>query len=140
MDVDKTVIVIDDDAELCTLLRCLFESVNLKVQTFTNAHSFLHCYDPRQRACLIIDVRMPGMSGIELLEHLNSARNRLSIIIITGYGDVPMAVRAMKAGAEDFMIKPVNPQHLLETTQRCFNKNQNKVPLSEVDVGNALIL
>ena len=122
---DKTVIVIDDDPEICQSFRWLFESVKLKVHTFTNAQLFLDCYDLKQPACLIIDVRMPALSGIELLEHLNSVRNQLSFIMITGYADVPMAVRAMKAGASDFITKPVNQQHLLEITQKCLNIQNN---------------
>jgi two-component system response regulator TtrR len=131
MDV-KTVLVIDDDLEVCRSFRWLFESVNLRVQIYSSAESFLNGYDLNQRACLIIDVRMPVMSGIELLEHLNLVRHKLSIIMITGYGDIQMAVRAMKAGAVDFILKPVNHQHLLEMTQRCLN-NQNSVNLLEDD-------
>ncbi|WP_058534747.1 response regulator transcription factor [Legionella saoudiensis] len=119
------VIIVDDDPEICASFRWLFESVNLRVQTYDNAKDFLDNYDANQYGCLIIDVRMPIISGLELLEYLNTTKNQLSVIIITGYGDIPMAVRAMKAGAADFILKPVNHQDLLEITQSCLKKNQN---------------
>ncbi|QMT60892.1 response regulator transcription factor [Legionella sp. PC997] len=119
---NSAVFVVDDDPEICQSFRWLFESVNIPVRTYENAEAFLDSYDSMQKGCLIIDVRMPLMSGLELLEHLNASRNQLSIIMITGYGDIPMAVRAMKAGATDFILKPVNHQHLLEITQKCLKK------------------
>ncbi|KTD01817.1 response regulator transcription factor [Fluoribacter gormanii] len=122
---NAAVFVVDDDPEICQSFRWLFESVNIPVHTYDNAKSFLDSYDNMQKGCLIIDVRMPLMSGLELLEHLNVSRNPLSIIMITGYGDIPMAVRAMKAGATDFILKPVNHQHLLEITQKCLKKTHS---------------
>ncbi len=119
---DAAVFVVDDDPVICQSFRWLFESVNIPVRTYESAKDFLDCYSCKQKGCLIIDVRMPVMSGLELLEHLNTLRNQLSVIMITGYGDIPMAVRAMKAGATDFILKPVNHQHLLEITQKCLKK------------------
>ncbi|WP_454780433.1 response regulator transcription factor [Legionella sp. WA2022007384] len=116
-----TVFIVDDDPEICQSFQWLFESINLSVQTFKNAKDFLDNYT-NQPGCLIIDVRMPIMSGLELLEHLNSLNAPLPVIVITGYGDISMAIRAMKAGAEDFILKPVNHQSLLETTQKCLKK------------------
>lgn len=136
--VDATVFVIDDDPEICQSFRWLFESVSLKVKTFLDAHSFLESYDPNQKGCLIIDVRMPVMSGLELLEHINLTKNQLSVIMITGYGDIPMVVRAMKAGASDFILKPVNHQHLLEITQKCLKKLQNKMFQPQPNFHNCL--
>ncbi|KTD42297.1 response regulator transcription factor [Legionella parisiensis] len=124
MSSDKIVFVVDDDPDICQSFRWLFESINLQVQTYENAKKFLDSYN-NQPGCLIIDVRMPIMSGLELLEHLNSSQNKLPVIVITGYGDISMAIRAMKAGAEDFILKPVNHQILLETTQKCLKKNNN---------------
>ncbi|WP_454781800.1 response regulator transcription factor [Legionella sp. WA2022007384] len=121
---EAAVSVVDDDPEIRQSFRWLFESVNIPVCTYENAESFLDSYDYMQKGCLIIDVRMPLMSGLELLEYLNASRNQLSMIMITGYGDIPMAVRAMKAGASDFILKPVNHQHLLEITQKCLKKIQ----------------
>ncbi|KTD74133.1 response regulator transcription factor [Legionella tucsonensis] len=119
---NATVFVVDDDPEICQSFRWLFESVNIPVKTYENAKTFLDNYDVTQKGCLIIDVRMPIMSGLELLEYINPLRNQVSVIMITGYGDIAMAVRAMKAGAADFILKPVNHQHLLEITQKCLKK------------------
>lgn len=119
---NATVFVVDDDPEICQSFRWLFESVNIPVKTYENAKIFLDDYDVTQKGCLIIDVRMPIMSGLELLEYINPLRNQVSVIMITGYGDIAMAVRAMKAGAADFILKPVNHQHLLEITQKCLKK------------------
>ena len=119
-----TVFVVDDDPEICKSFQWLFESINLPVQTYKNAKDFLGSYT-NQPGCLIIDVRMPIMSGLELLEQLNSSHTQLPVIIITGYGDISMAIRAMKAGAEDFILKPVNHQNLLEVTQKCLKKIKN---------------
>ncbi|CAM2926126.1 two-component response regulator [Legionella steigerwaltii] len=123
---DAAVFIVDDDPEICQALRWLFESVNIPVYTYANAKDFLESYNFKQKGCLIIDVRMPIMSGLELLEqHLNKSRTQLSVIMITGYGDISMAVRAMKAGASDFILKPVNHQHLLEITQKCLKQTFN---------------
>lgn len=130
---NTTVYIVDDDPQICKSFRWLFESVNLKVETYENAKNFLDNYNETQNGCLIIDVRMPIMSGIEVLEHLNTKNNQLAVIIITGYGDIPMAVRAMKAGAYDFLLKPVNHQDLLEVTQKCLKKNQINIPRSQSD-------
>ena len=120
---NQTVFIIDDDPNLLEALRSLFELIHLKVETYGDAQSFLNNYKYYNEGCLIIDVRMPGMSGLELLEHLSSQKNRLPIIVITGYGDIAMAIRAMKAGAYDFILKPFNDQHLIETIQKCIDKS-----------------
>lgn len=135
---NATVYIVDDDPQICKSFRWLFESVNLKVETYENAKNFLDNYNETQNGCLITDVRMPIMSGIELLEHLNTKNNQLAVIIITGYGDIPMAVRAMKAGAYDFILKPVNHQDLLEVTQKCLKKNQITIPRPQSDFSERL--
>ncbi|WP_392537801.1 response regulator transcription factor [Legionella sp. 227] len=127
---NTTVFIVDDDPEICKSFRWLFESINLQVQTYETAKDFLDNYK-NQSGCLIIDVRMPVMSGLELLEQLNESKNQLPIIIITGYGDISMAIRAMKAGAEDFILKPVNHQNLLEISQRCLKKIKSNITLSQ---------
>ncbi|KTC78822.1 response regulator transcription factor [Legionella cherrii] len=129
---NTTVFIVDDDPEICKSFRWLFESINLQVQTYETAKDFLDNYN-NQSGCLIIDVRMPVMSGLELLEQLNESKNQLPIIIITGYGDITMAIRAMKAGAEDFILKPVNHQNLLDITQRCLKKIKSNMTLSQTD-------
>jgi len=125
--VDKqTIYVIDDEIEICEGLRWLLESVNFRVETYNNAKIFLDNFHSNQcLGCAIIDVRMPILSGLELLETLKVQGSHLPVIIITGYGDIPMAVRAMKAGAIDFVLKPINPEQLLKTVQDCL-KNQIK--------------
>lgn len=111
---EQTVFVVDDDQAVARSLRWLFESVQLQVETFSSAQSFLDGYDSSKPGCLVLDVRMPGMSGLDLQERLAAQRIHLPIIFITGHGDVQMAVRAVKAGAFDFVEKPFNDQDLLE--------------------------
>ncbi len=115
---DSTVFVVDDDVALCQSLSWLLGSVGLVVETFNSAQAFLESYDPLRRGCLLLDIRMKGMSGFELQEKLISLGNRLPTVMITGHGDIPMAVRAMKAGAVDFITKPFNDQLLLDLVQR----------------------
>ncbi len=111
---EATVFVVDDDAAVRDSLRWLLESVGLRVQTYDSGQSFLAAFDPDQPGCLVLDVRMPGMSGLELQERLNHLDATLPVIIITGHSDVPMAVRAMKAGAFDFIEKPFSDQLLMD--------------------------
>src|SRR4029078_6388021 len=101
MNKDQTTVIhiIDDDPEICKALQWLFESVELNVKTYENAKKFLTKYNSTLRGCIILDVRMPCMSGLELLDKLNALNNTMPIIIISGHGDIPMAVRAMKSGA-----------------------------------------
>ena len=110
----ETVFVVDDDEAMRDSIHWLLESVNLQTKMFDCASDFLDFCDPEQKGCLLLDVRMSGMSGMELLETLKSRDVMLPIIIITGHGDVPMAVRALKNGAFDFVQKPFNAQELLD--------------------------
>ncbi len=112
---EPTVFVVDDDEAMRESLTWLIESVGLKVESFASADEFLRSYYPGQSGCLLLDVRMPGMSGLELQTHLREQQLTVPVIIITGHGDVPMAVRAMKAGAVDFIEKPFNDEQLLES-------------------------
>lgn len=111
---EPTVFVVDDDEAMRDSLQWLLRSVGLAVDCFASAEAFLAAYDPRRPGCLVLDVRMPGMSGLELQQRLADQGSALPVIVITGHGDVPMAVRAMKAGAIDFIEKPFNNQALLE--------------------------
>ena len=116
---DATVFIVDDDQAVARSLRWLIETVRLKVETFASAQAFLDSYDETKPGCLVLDVRMPGMSGLELQERLAARRDyHLPIIFITGHGDVQMAVRAVQAGAYDFVEKPFNDQDLLDRIQR----------------------
>ncbi len=112
-----TVFIVDDDAAVRDAIRWLMEQVKLKVQVFASADEFLANYMPGTRGCIILDIRMPGMSGLELQERLKAAGALIPIIVITGHGDVSIAVRAMKAGAVEFLQKPFNDQVLLDTVQ-----------------------
>jgi len=112
-----TVFIVDDDPAVRDAIRWLMEQVKLRVQVFASADEFLANYVPGTRGCLILDIRMPGMSGLELQERLKAAGGVIPVIIITGHGDVSIAVRAMKAGAVEFLQKPFHDQVLLDTVQ-----------------------
>lgn len=108
------VFVVDDDEAMCDSVQWLMESVNLDARVFGCAVDFLESCSPDQEGCLLLDVRMPGMSGMALLEELKPRNITLPVIIITGHGDVPMAVRALKQGAFDFIQKPFHAHDLLD--------------------------
>ena len=118
MQPESTVFVVDDDPDFRKSLRWLIESVELKVETHASAQEFLDAYTNSSPGCVVLDVRMPGMSGLELQEHLQADGVDIPIIIVTAYGDVPMAVRAMKGGAVNFIEKPFNDQLLLDQIQQ----------------------
>ncbi len=124
MDNDKPVVfVVDDDEAICESLRLLIGDIGLEVRTFTNGRQFLEAYDSSRPGCLVLDVRMSGMSGLELQSRLSELGIRIPIIVITGHADVPMAVEAMKAGAVDFIEKPFRDQVLLDSIQRAVEKD-----------------
>lgn len=122
---NPTVFVIDDDPNILEALRWLLESIELNVQCFESSIRFLENYHPNSYGCIVADVRMPIMGGIQLLKELNSRKNRLPVIILTAYADIPMAVNAMKVGAVDFISKPFNNQHLIEQIQKSIANNLN---------------
>ncbi len=113
-DSRPTVFVVDDDEAVRDSLAELIDSIGRPVETFDSAQVFLDAYDPARAGCLVLDVRMPGMSGLDLQERLNERHAILPIIFITGHGDVPMAVEAMQRGAAEFLQKPFRDQDLLE--------------------------
>ncbi len=113
-----TVFVVDDDQAVRESLALLVQSVGLEAETFASAGDFLDAYRPDRHGCLITDIRMPGMSGLELQERLSADGHHIPIIVLTGFGDVPTAVRALKGGAVDFVEKPFNPQSLLDLVQQ----------------------
>lgn len=119
-----TVFVVDDDQSVRDSLRWLLESAAIAVETFSSAQKFLDAYDRQRAGCLLLDVRMPGMSGLELQERLSREELSLPVIIITGHADVQMAVRAMKFGAVDFVEKPFNDQVLLECVQHAIHQDR----------------
>lgn len=128
---EPMVYIIDDDITLLKAVSWLLESVDFKVITYTSAVEYLNSYNNQQCGCLLVDVRMPQMSGLELQEELAQRKNQLPIIIMSGHGDIAMAVRAMKAGAFDFIVKPFNDQMLLEIIQKAINKDRQRSPVLE---------
>ncbi len=136
MQPEPTVYVVDDDPAVRQSFKWLVGSIGLRVQTFDSAQSFMRDYDPAEAGCLVVDVRMPGMSGIELQEKLANEGITIPIIVVTAYGDVPTAVRAMKRGAVDFIEKPYNDQAMLDRIQLCIERDarmrQNKQTEREV--------
>ena len=120
---DATVFVVDDDTSVRTALKRLIQSVGFKVETFDSAQAFLKHGTHDGPACLVLDVRMPGMSGIELQQQLTKAGLGMPIIFITGHGNIPMSVQAMKAGAVDFIEKPFEDQKLIDAINLAIKKN-----------------
>ncbi len=116
--VKPVVFVVDDDEAICRSLCLLIEDIGLEVRTYNSAPEFLDAYAPSQPGCLVLDVRMSGMSGLELQAKLKTLGHGVPTIIITGHGDVPMAVEAMKSGAFDFIEKPFRDQVLLDSIQK----------------------
>ena len=117
-----TVYVVDDDEAVRDSLQWLLEGKDYRVRCFESAEAFLARFDPREVACLIADIRMDGMSGMELQDRLIERQSPLPIVFITGHGDVPMAVETMKKGALDFIQKPFNEEHLLPLVERMLDK------------------
>jgi FixJ family two-component response regulator len=113
-----TVYVVDDDEAVCDSLQWLLEGKDYRVRCFDSAESFLSRYDPNEVACLIVDIRMGGMTGLELQNRLIENQSPLPIMFITGHGDVPMAVDTMKKGAMDFIQKPFNEEQLAGLVER----------------------
>ncbi|MBI2586683.1 MAG: response regulator transcription factor [Rhodospirillales bacterium] len=118
MTAEKTVYVVDDNAAVRRFLSGLIRSVGLRVETYATAQEFLDAYEAGSPGCLLLDIRMPGMSGLELQAELERREIDLPVIILTGHGDVKVAVHAMKAGAIDFIEKPFNNELLLHGLQK----------------------
>jgi two-component system, LuxR family, response regulator FixJ len=117
-DPQPIVFVVDDDRAMRDSLRWLLESIGLSVRTYATAAEFLHDHDPAQPGCLVLDVRMPGMSGLDLQTELAQRGAELPTIVVTGHAEVAMAVRAVKAGAIDFIEKPFSDQLLLDRVRQ----------------------
>jgi FixJ family two-component response regulator len=112
------VFVVDDDDSMCESLRSLIRSAGLNVETFSSADAFLRQEVPLVPTCLVLDVRMPGLSGLDLQNELGDATRQIPIIFITGHGSIPMTVRAMKAGALEFLTKPFSDRELLDAIRQ----------------------
>jgi two-component system response regulator FixJ len=117
------VFIVDDDQGVRESIRILMRSIGVESQAFPSADEFLNGHDPKAAGCIVLDVRMPGMSGLELQERLSSSGSTLPIIFVSAHGDVPMAVEAVKAGALDFVQKPFRDQELIDKIQEAFAEN-----------------
>jgi FixJ family two-component response regulator len=124
----QIIYVVDDDVSMCRALKLLLEQHGFRVETFTRAAEFLSCKHNKVPSCLILDIRMPGISGLALQEAMAARQLTIPIVFITGHGDIPMSVKAMQGGAIDFLTKPVTEKKLLNAIERAISKNkiQNK--------------
>ena len=125
------VFVVDDDASMRRALTNLFESVGLKVEAFGSAPQLLQAEPPQVPSCLVLDIRLPGVSGLELQSDLAKANIHTPIIFITGHADIPMTVRAMKGGAIDFLTKPVRDQDILDAVQAAIGRDRKRRDLNK---------
>jgi RNA polymerase sigma factor (sigma-70 family) len=121
-ETEPTVFVIDDDRSVREALKTLIDSVGLRVETFASAQEFLQCCSDAP-GCLVLDVRLPGLSGLDLQREMADANIHTPIIFITGYGDIPSTVQAMKAGAVEFLTKPFRDQQLLDAIQKALERD-----------------
>jgi FixJ family two-component response regulator len=122
----EVVFVIDDDASLRHSLSSLFRSIGLKVEVFDSATDFLKVGRPEVASCLVLDVRLPGLSGLDFQTELAKANIRIPIVFITGHGDIPMTVKAMKAGAVEFLTKPFREQDLLDAVRLGLERDRRR--------------
>ena len=125
-DDNPVVLVIDDDHDVREGLKALLQSVNLDSRTYRSAPEFFRSKPPDQISCLILDVRLPGLSGLDFQAELAKANINIPIIFVTGYGDVPMSVKAMKAGAVEFLTKPVREQDLLDAVRAALDRDRRR--------------
>jgi FixJ family two-component response regulator len=123
---EPVVLVIDDDASLREALSDLFNSVGLRAQVFGSAVEFLSATMPDAPSCLVLDIRLPGLSGLDFQAQLVQANIHIPVIIMTGHGDIPMSVRAMKAGAIDFLTKPFRDQDMLDAVTQGIERDRQR--------------
>jgi FixJ family two-component response regulator len=123
---ERIVFVIDDDVAVRTTLSSLFRSIGLRVELFGSAHEFAQIKMPDVASCLVLDIRLPGVSGLDFQAELAEADIRIPIIFMTGHGDIPMSVKAMKAGAVDFLTKPFRDQDILDAVSRALERDQKR--------------
>lgn len=123
-EADPIVFVVDDDPLIRDGLRSLIKSVGLHVETFGSSREFMQRRPSDAPGCLVLDVRLPGLSGLDLQRELNESNFQIPIIFMTGHGDIPMSVRAMKNGAQEFLTKPVRGQDLLDAVQQAIARDR----------------
>ena len=136
----STVYIVDDDEAVRDSLRWLLEANGYRVRSYASAESFLAEYDEQQPGVLIADVRMPGMSGLELQEQLIARKSSMPVVFITGHGDVPMAVSTMKKGAVDFLEKPFNETDLREIVSRMFEQANQRLSQAQAQRNHEAML
>ncbi|MBS0587199.1 response regulator [Nitrosomonas sp.] len=124
---EPTVFIVDDDAAVRDSLTLMIEQAGMRVQSFENAKAFLNAYQPNFFGCVIIDVQMPGMDGLQLQDELSWRKILLPIIFLTGHGDIPMSVKAIKNGAIDFLTKPVIREKLLICVRAAFAEAKKRI-------------
>lgn len=124
---EQKVFLVDDDSHVSNVISTLLSSVNLACEEYTKGEDFLNHYDGSTLGCIVLDIRLPGMSGIAILEKIQAFRDHLKPIIVTAHGDIPMVVRSMKLGALDFFTKPINNQVLIDTVHKGFEMNSRRV-------------
>jgi RNA polymerase sigma factor (sigma-70 family) len=120
------VFVVDDDPSVRSSLKFLLSTVGLQAESFDSADSFLHKKPPDVPSCLVLDVRLPGLSGLDFQRELAARKIRIPIVFLTGHGDIPMSVRAMKAGAVEFLTKPVRDQDLLDAIRLALERDRRR--------------
>ena len=130
---EQTVYVVDDEHKTLELIEALTDSAGINSKTFSNPLDFIESYDPSHTGCLVLDVNMPEMTGLELQKEMNKKGSMLPIIFITGYGNVPTAVEAMKGGAIDFLEKPYSGESLLKSIHRAFNHCKESMHSAFID-------
>ena len=123
-DLRPLIFVVDDEPSICIALERLFRSVDLEVQTFCSAQSFLEAHRPDLPGCLVLDVRLPDLSGLEVQGRLSEQGADIPIVFITAHGDIPMSVKAIKAGAVEFLSKPFKEQDLLNAVQQAIEQHR----------------
>jgi FixJ family two-component response regulator len=125
-ELEQIVFVIDDDESMRVALKNLFRSMELNVEVFSSAADLLHSELPNIASCLVLDIRLPGVNGLEFQQVLAKAGIHIPIVFITGHGDIPMSVRAMKAGAVDFLPKPFRDQDMLDAVSRALRQDRER--------------
>jgi RNA polymerase sigma factor (sigma-70 family) len=120
------VFVVDDDPSVCSSLKFLLSTVGLQAETFDSADSFLHKQLPDVASCLVLDVRLPGLSGLDLQRELAARNILIPIVFLTGHGDIPMSVRAVKSGAVEFLTKPFRDQDLLDAVRVALDRDRER--------------
>lgn len=121
---NAVIFIVDDDAAVRDSLAVLLSTAGLRVETYGSGEEFLRSWNPVQAGCLVLDIRMPGISGLDLLEHLNASRSKIPVIIITGHGDVKIAVKAMKLGALDFVEKPFKYEAIIASINDALRREE----------------